>query len=147
MLVTNEELGYGIKRQGALVADRPKVVEELGGDSKERQVLEVRVMVEAVAGDVVCVVVELPPGDAKAGEAVPRDDLQEAVERGVGGELVVARVMANPARLDPDEADEAPGEQVRESAGAGEDAVEGDFSTPTGDIFLPNRNRVKNHEQ
>ena len=126
MLVADEELGNGIEGQGALVADRPNVVEELGGDGEERQVLEVRVVVEGVAGDVVGVVVVLPPGDAEAGEAVAGDDLYEAVEGRVGGELVVAGVVANPARLDPDEADEAAGEEVGGGGGACEDAVEGD---------------------
>ena len=124
VLVADEEFGGGVEREGPLVEVGPYVAEELGGDGEERHVLEVRVMVEAVAGDVVRVVVALPPGDAEAGEAVAGEHLDDAVEERVARDAVVARVVAHPAGLDPDEADEPPREEVRGGGGAGEDEVE-----------------------
>ena len=124
VLVADEEFGCGVEGEGAAVEVGPDVAEELWGDGEERHVLEVRVVVEAVAGDVVRVVVAFPPGDAEAGEAVAGEDLEDAVEERVACDAVVARVVAHIAGLDPDEADEAAGEEVRGGGGAGEDEVE-----------------------
>jgi hypothetical protein len=123
VLVADQELGRGVEHQGALVEVGPEA-EQLGGDGEERHVLEVRVVVEAVAGNVVGVVVALPPRDAEAGEAVAGEHLEEAVERGVPRDPVVPRVVPHPPGLDPDEPDEPAGEEVRPRARAGEDAVE-----------------------
>jgi hypothetical protein len=124
VLVADEEFRGGVEGQGPLVEAGPYVAEQLGGDSEERHVLEVRVMIQAVAGDVVRVVVAFPPRDAEASEAVSGEDLHDAVQERMARDAVVARVVAHPAGLDPDEADEPPSEHVRRGAGAGEDEVE-----------------------
>ena len=86
--------------------------------------LKIWVEVEAVARNVVRVVVPLPPGNADSGENVAGKDLRGAVEAAVEHDVVVAGVMANPAALNPEEADHGAGEQVNERAVGEDDAAD-----------------------
>lgn len=74
--------------------------------------LEIRVEVEAVAGEVVSVVVPLPPRNADSGEAVSGQDLRKAVESTARHDLVMTGIMANPAALDPQKPHQPAGEQM-----------------------------------
>jgi hypothetical protein len=71
VLIADEEPRKLIKVHAALVIDRCKGFKELGGDGKEWYVLKIRVVVQAVARNVVHIVVALPPTDAYAGHTVP----------------------------------------------------------------------------
>lgn len=61
MLVADQEFCNRVKLHGPLIEVGPDRREEAGGDSKEGHVLQIGVMVEAVACNVVCIVVALPP--------------------------------------------------------------------------------------
>lgn len=86
--------------------------------------LKIRVKVETVTGNVVSVVVPLPPSDANSGEDIAGENLNETVEAGSEHDVVVTRVVANPTALDPSEANDSGGEQVSPRAVGEED--EGD---------------------
>lgn len=124
VLVADEEPGHRVEVHPPLVEAGCQGAEEARGDDEEGHVLEVGVVVEAVAGNVVRIVVPLPPANADARQAVPSEDLGKAVEGGIGHDLVVARVVAEPAGLDPDEAHQAAAGQVDPGAPRGNDAVD-----------------------
>jgi len=65
---------------------------------------------------VVRIVVPLPPSIADSSENVGGKDLRSAVEVAIEHDVVVARVMANPTALNPEETDHGVGEQVNERA-------------------------------
>lgn len=116
VLVANEEPGDGVEVHLPVVVARGEGGEELGGHHEEGHVLEIRIEVEAVAGNVVGVVVALPPGDADAGEAVAGEDLREPVLRRPGHDPVVARVVPHPPALNPEEAHHRAAEEVHPRA-------------------------------
>ncbi|KAG6430526.1 hypothetical protein SASPL_108596 [Salvia splendens] len=99
VLVADEESGDWIEFELSVVKFGGEVGEEAGGDGEHREVLEIGVVIEVVAGDVARVVRPLPPRNADAGEAVTGD-------------------------LHPDQSEEASGENVCEETVAAEDAVE-----------------------
>jgi hypothetical protein len=70
-------------------------------------VLKVRIVVEAVADDMVGVVVALPSNNVKPGEAVTGEHLNDSVEEQMASDEVVVGIVAHPPGLDPDEPNEA----------------------------------------
>ena len=125
MLVADEDARGGVEAHGPAVEGGGEGGEEARRDGEERQVLHVRVVVEAVAGDVVRVVVALPPPDADARHAVAGHQLHGAVEAAAPHDDVVARVVAEEARLHPEEAQHDGGRHVRGGAGGGEHEPDG----------------------
>ncbi|KAG6394929.1 hypothetical protein SASPL_145520 [Salvia splendens] len=79
---------------------------------------------QAVAGNVVRVVVALPPRDADSGEAVAGEDLDKSIGVPCKHDLVMAGVVAEPAALDPQKPHGAASEGVEECAVAENDDVE-----------------------
>lgn len=77
-------------------------MKEFRGYHEEGHVLQIGIEIEAVAGDVVGIVVPLPPSDADPGQTVPGQDLGYSVEPFRGHDLVVARIVAQPSTLNPD---------------------------------------------
>jgi len=124
VLVTDQKPSEGIENKLSIVESGSEGVEEPRGDDEEWQVLKIGVEVEAVARNVVRIVVPLPPGNADSGENVAGKDLRDAVEAAVEHDVVVARVMANPAALNPEDSDQGGGEQVHARAVGEDDAAD-----------------------
>ena len=76
-------------------------IEEPRGHGEDRHVLQIRVMIKAVAGNVVSIVSPLPPSNAYPSQAVPREDLCNLVETIACHNHIVARIMAHISTLHP----------------------------------------------
>lgn len=126
MLVADKNPSEGIEVEFAVVEAGSEGREEGRGNDEEGEVLKVGVEVQAVAGNVVSVVVPFPPSDADAGQDVAGEDLDEPVQAARGHHVVVPGVVADPAALDPGEADEGGGEEVDGGAVREEDAGDGE---------------------
>lgn len=124
MLVTNQKPSKGIEIQLSVVESGSEGIEKPRGDDEEGQMLEIGVIVEAVACNVVGVVVPLPPADADSGENVAGENLNCAVEAAAEHHVVMAGVVAYPAALNPEKAYQCSGKHVHESAVGEEDAAD-----------------------
>lgn len=85
--------------------------------------LKIRIEVEAVAGNVMSVVVPFPPPNADSGETVPAQHLDEAVQTPVQHHLVVARVVPNPPALNPEKPHQRPTGEMSPGAVTPQNAV------------------------
>ena len=63
VLVADQEPRQGIESEFPIVEPRSHGGEELGGDCEHRDVLQIRIVIEAVAREVVRVVSPFPPRD------------------------------------------------------------------------------------
>jgi len=124
VLVADEEPSDGIESELPIVESRGDGVEELGGDGENRDVLQIWIVVEAVASEVMSIVRPFPPRYRDSGEAVAGDKLSDSVVRFVRHDDVVARVVTYVSALDPEETEESGGDLVSEGGGAGQNAVE-----------------------
>ncbi|GFP94616.1 delta(8)-fatty-acid desaturase [Phtheirospermum japonicum] len=124
VLVADEESRHGVERELALVELGGHGLEEFRRDGEDGEVLEVGVVVEAVARHVVGVVGPLPPGHADAGEAVAGEDLGQLVVPGGDHDVVVARVVAQVGDLHPGQAQDGAGQHVGPEGIGAEDAVD-----------------------
>ena len=104
MLITNQKPREGLEIHLSFIESGSEGVEKARGDDEEGQMLEIGVEVEAVACNVVGVVVPLPPADADSGEDIAGENLDCSVEAGVEHDIVMAGVVAYPAALNPEEA-------------------------------------------
>ncbi|KAI3411220.1 Cytochrome b5 heme-binding domain-containing protein [Psidium guajava] len=144
MLVAHQQPRQEVELEFPTVEDGGEGIEEPGGDGEHRDVLEVGVVVEAVAGDVVGVVGPLPPRDADPGDAVAREDLGQPVVAVGGHHLVVPRVVPNVRALDPEQPEQDGAEEVDRGALAGHHAVHAEgqhrrdgHEGPHRDVSLP----------
>lgn len=96
-LVGDDEGGNGVLRGAIDLGDVP---------DEEGHVVDIGVRVEHVGDGVVGVVAVLPPIDGEAVEEVADEVGEEVVEASVGGEVVMANVVAEPAELLVAEAEE-----------------------------------------
>lgn len=75
VLVADKEASKAVEDHFALVIDRGQGFEQLVRDSEDWDVLKVRIVVQAVACDVVHRVVPLPPPDADSCHTIPCQNL------------------------------------------------------------------------
>lgn len=126
MLVTNKKPSEGIEIHPPFVETRREGIEEFRRYHEDRHVLKIWVEVEAVASDVVRIVVPLPPPNADSGKAVSGQDLHKPVESTARHDLVMTGVVANPPTLDPQKPHQPAGKQMNPNAFGKQNAINAD---------------------
>lgn len=102
VLVANQEPRQRIKIQFPSIKTRRNRIEEVGRDRKDRNVLKIRIMVKAIAGNVVSIVSPFPPRNADPSDAIPSQELRQFVVSTAGHDLVMPGIMTNVSTLNPE---------------------------------------------
>lgn len=79
MLIANQKSSDGIEVYLSFIEVRSKGIEEFGR-YQEWDVLKVWIEIETVTGNVMSIVVPLPPPNTDTCEAIPSEDLSKTIE-------------------------------------------------------------------
>lgn len=116
MLVTNEESSQGIEIQLPTIEMGCQRAEESSRNSKNRDVLKIRVMVQAITRDMVGIVSPFPPSDADSSQAITREKLSQFVEPTARHYIRMPRIMPHISALDPQHTQKHSGTQMDQNA-------------------------------